>query len=135
MSSFELHTPADLPAIPGFSQVATISPGSRLVWTAGQVAMTAEGAPPAAGDWEAQTRLVMQNLTIALAAGGAGWSDVFELTIYVVEPADLTTVRAVRDEFVNLERPPTSTLVRVAGLFDPAFLVEIEAVAAVLASR
>jgi enamine deaminase RidA (YjgF/YER057c/UK114 family) len=42
-------------------------------------------------------------------------------------------VRAVRDEFVNTERPPTSSLVQVAGLFRPDLLIEIEAVAAVAA--
>ena len=35
---------------------------------------------------------------------------------------------------VNLERPPTSSLVQVAGLFRPDILIEIEAVAAVPAT-
>jgi enamine deaminase RidA (YjgF/YER057c/UK114 family) len=40
-------------------------------------------------------------------------------------------IRAIRDAFVNVERPPTSTLVRVAGLVLPELLIEIEAVACV----
>jgi enamine deaminase RidA (YjgF/YER057c/UK114 family) len=35
----------------------------------------------------------------------------------------------VRDELVDTERPPTSSLVRVAGLVRPELLLEVEAVA------
>jgi enamine deaminase RidA (YjgF/YER057c/UK114 family) len=129
--ALDLQTPADLPAPNGYSHVASVGPGSRLVWTAGQVALGADGAVIGPGDWEAQTRAVMQNLTIALAAGGARWSDVFKLTIYVTDTSALATVRAVRDEFLDPSRPPTSSLVRVAGLFRPDLLIEIEAVAAI----
>jgi enamine deaminase RidA (YjgF/YER057c/UK114 family) len=38
-------------------------------------------------------------------------------------------VRAVRDEFVDTARPPTSSLVQVAALVRPELLIEIEAVA------
>jgi enamine deaminase RidA (YjgF/YER057c/UK114 family) len=37
-------------------------------------------------------------------------------------------VRAIRDEFVDTEHPPASTLVEVSGLFRPEVMVEIEAV-------
>jgi len=48
----------------------------------------------------------------------------------VTDTAELATIRRVRDEFVDTERPPTSTLVRVAGLFRPEVLIEVEVVAA-----
>lgn len=73
-------------------------------------------------------------MTAALEAGGAGWPDVFKLTIFVVDTSALTTVREVRDEFIDLDRPPTSSLVQVVGLFRPDLLIEIEAVAAVPAA-
>jgi enamine deaminase RidA (YjgF/YER057c/UK114 family) len=38
----------------------------------------------------------------------------------------------VRDEFVDGQRPPTSSLVQVAGLILPELLLEVEAVACVL---
>ncbi|MFJ2033842.1 RidA family protein [Streptosporangium sp. NPDC087985] len=131
MTHIGFATPPTLPPANGYSHVATVPPDSRLVWTSGQVPISADGTPAAAGDWEAQTRLVMRNVGAALEAGGATWDDVFKLTIYVVDTSALPTVRAVRDEFVNLERPPTSSLVQVAGLFRPDILIEIEAVAAV----
>ena len=130
MGHVDLRTPKTLPAPNGFSQVASIPAASSLVWTSGQVPITAQGELAPAGDWEAQTRLAMQNVGAALEAGGATWDDVFKLTIFVVDTSELPTVRAVRDEFINLDRPPTSSLVQVAGLVHPQLLIEVEAVAA-----
>ena len=93
--------------------------------------IAADGTLAPAGDWGAQTRQAMHNVGAALAVAGATWDDVFKLTFYVVDTSALATVRAVRDEFINTERPPTSSLVQVAGLFRPDLLIEIEAVAAV----
>jgi enamine deaminase RidA (YjgF/YER057c/UK114 family) len=126
-----LTSPPTLPKPSGYSHVARIPAGSRLVWTSGQIPLDAEGSAAPAGDWEAQTRQVMQNVGAALEAGGATWDDVFKLTIFVVDTSELPTLRAVRNEFVNVERPPASTLVQVAGLARPDILLEIEAVAAV----
>lgn len=130
MTAFELRTPATLPPTAGYSHVAEVAPGSRLVWTSGQVPIAADGSV-VAGDWEAQTRQVMRNVGAALEAGGASWHDVFKLTIYVVDTSALAVVRTVRDEFVDTARPPTSSLVQVAGLFRPDLLIEVEAIAAV----
>ena len=121
-------SPEALPSPPGYSHVVSI-PSGRLVWTSGQVAMDAEGSVIAAGSWENQARAVFANLTTALEAAGAGWADVVKLTFYVVDASELVTIRAVRDEFVDRDRPPTSTLVQVAGLFHPDLLLEVEAVA------
>jgi enamine deaminase RidA (YjgF/YER057c/UK114 family) len=121
-------SPDDLSSPPGYSHVVTI-PAGRLVWTAGQIAMDADGNVIGVGDWERQARLVFQNLTRALEAAGAAWSDVVKVTYFVVDTAGLAAIRAVRDEFVDRARPPTSTLVQVAGLAYPDLLLEVEAVA------
>jgi enamine deaminase RidA (YjgF/YER057c/UK114 family) len=113
----------------GYSNVVTIAPGSRLIWTSGQVAVGPDGVVPTG--WEEQSRQVFRNLGAALETAGATWADVVKLTFYVVGTDELPLVRAVRDEFVNVAAPPTSTLVQVAGLFRPEFLIEVEAVAAV----
>src|SRR6478609_11735163 len=122
----EFVSPPDLPAPFGYSHVVGIPPG-RLVWTSGQVPIDADGLVP--GGWEAQTRLVFWNLGRALAGQGASWPDVVKLTYFVVGVEEIVTVRSVRDEFVETRRPPTSSLVQVAGLFRPDLLIEVEAVA------
>jgi len=121
-------SPADLPPPSGYSHVVSIPPG-RLVWTAGQVAMGPDRAIASAQGWEQQTRMAFTNVGHALRAGGADWADVVKLTLFVVDVSELETIRAVRDEFVDTTRPPTSSLVQVAGLFHPDLLIEVEAVA------
>jgi enamine deaminase RidA (YjgF/YER057c/UK114 family) len=131
MTSIEFASPPTLSTPAGYSHVVSLPASGRLVWTSGQVPIAADATMAPAGDWEAQTRLAFQNVGHALAAGGAAWADVVKLTIFVVDLAGLSTIRAVRDEFVAVERPPTSSLVRVAALFHPDVLIEVEAVACV----
>jgi enamine deaminase RidA (YjgF/YER057c/UK114 family) len=121
-------SPDDLAAAAGYSHAVSI-PAGRLVWTSGQVALDAERNVVAPGDWEAQTRTAFENVGKALRAAGAAWADVVKLAIFVVDVSALETIRAVRDEFVDTARPPTSSLVQVAGLVHPDWLIEVEAVA------
>jgi enamine deaminase RidA (YjgF/YER057c/UK114 family) len=124
----QFRSPDTLPDPPGYSHVVSARP-ARVVWTSGQVAMRADGAAAPPGDWEAQTRLCFENVGRALEAAGATWRDVVKLTYFVVDVTALQTIRAVRDEFVDTENPPASSLVQVAGLFRRDLLIEVEAVA------
>jgi enamine deaminase RidA (YjgF/YER057c/UK114 family) len=121
-------SPQDLPEPAGYSHVVSI-PAGRLVWTSGQVAMGPDRTIDPDAGWEGQTRLAFANAGKALRAAGADWRDVVKLTIFVLDVSELPTIRAVRDEFVDTGRPPTSSLVQVAGLFHPDVLIEVEAVA------
>lgn len=121
-------SPDDLPLPAGYSHVVSI-PAGRLVWTSGQVAMGPDRTIASRQGWEQQTRMAFANVGHALRAAGADWPDVVKLTFFVVDVSALPTIRAVRDEFVDSERPPTSSLVQVAGLFHPDLLIEVEAVA------
>lgn len=128
MTDTQFFTPPTLHQPFGYSHAVSARPG-RVVWTAGQVAIRPDGSTAPAGDWEGQTRLAMQNVGHALAAAGANWSDVVKLTFFVVDVSEFATIRAVRDEFLDAERRPASTLVRVAGLLLPELIIEVEAVA------
>ena len=74
-------------------------------------------------------RQVFENLSAAHEAGGASWRDVVKLNYFLVDVSRVATVRAIRDEYVDTEHPPASTLVEVSRLFRDDVLVEIEAVA------
>jgi len=52
-----------------------------------------------------------------------------KLTVFLTDLADLAVFRDVRDEFLAGGPPPASSLVQVAGLVNPAFRVEVEALA------
>ena len=121
-------SPDTLPPPFGYSQVVD-APASRVVYVSGQVPLDAAGELVGEGDFAAQVRQVFENLTAALAAADATWDDVVKLNYFVRDVGEVASLRAIRDEYVNPERPPASTLVEVSRLFRDEVLVEIEAVA------
>ena len=112
----------------GYSHIVDAA-ASRVIFISGQVPLNTDGDLVGKGDFEAQARQVFANLSAALEAAGAGWSDVVKLNYFLTDIGELATVRAIRDEYVDTERPPASTLVQVSALFSPEAMVEIEAVA------
>ena len=121
-------SPDTLPRPFGYSHVVE-APAGRIVFVSGQVPLDAAGNLVGEGDFAAQVRQVFENLTAALAAADASWSDVVKLNYFVREIGEVAALRAIRDEYVNTEQPPASTLVEVSRLFRDDVLVEIEAVA------
>lgn len=125
--------PPELPEPYGWRQMA-VGTGSRLVFLSGQTARTAGGELTGAGDLAAQAEQAYLNVGAALAAVGGTFDDVVRLTIYVVDWSlpkwdDITAgaKRAAATLGADLVRP--TTLVGVATLAEPEFMVEIEATA------
>ena len=123
-----LVRPAGTPPVNGYSHAVLFS-GPMMV-ISGQVPVDADGNLVGKDDPAAQVRQVFANLGAALAAAGATMAHVVKLTYFVTDMALLPTVRAVRDEFIDVGQPPASSLVQVAGLVSPDFMIEIEALAA-----
>jgi enamine deaminase RidA (YjgF/YER057c/UK114 family) len=119
--------PEGLGVAEGYSH-ATAGTG-RIVAVSGQLAMNAERELVGGSDPLAQSRQVFANLETALRAAGATPADVFKLTIFLTDIADLAAVRAARDEFLGAAPRPASTLVQVTALVVPGACVEIEALA------
>ena len=121
--------PTEIAAPRGYTHVVVAKPG-RIVYIAGQVALDSQGQLVGPGDMRAQLTQVMKNLNAALGAAGASWKDVVKVNWYFVnyKPDLLPMIREVRDQFINTEHPPASTLVGVAALAREDFLVEVEAV-------
>jgi enamine deaminase RidA (YjgF/YER057c/UK114 family) len=109
----------------GYSHVVTGR--GRLVVISGQVAQDSRGELVGPGDAGAQARQVFGNLGRCLAAAGAGFGDVVKFGFFLLDVADLPAVREARDAVIDTARPPASTLVQVAALFAPGYLVEVEA--------
>jgi reactive intermediate/imine deaminase len=121
-------SPPGLPMPNGYSHVV-VAPAGRIVHVSGQVPLDADRELVGAGDVAAQTSQVFENLTTALEAAGASWADVVKLGIFLRDVGAIAAVRSVRDEYVDLERPPASTLVEVSSLFRDDVLVEVDAIA------
>jgi enamine deaminase RidA (YjgF/YER057c/UK114 family) len=110
--------------------VVTVEGAKKLVFCAGQVAADEDGKVLPPDNFEAQAKMVMKNLSNALAAGGAKLSDVTKVTIYIINPHDVAKARDILHDYFG-KNPPGSTLCILRGLANPNFLVEIEAIAAV----
>jgi enamine deaminase RidA (YjgF/YER057c/UK114 family) len=130
--SKEFSSPKTLIPPAGYSHIAKVNRGT-IVYLAGQVASDASGKLVGEGNFEAQAEQVFRNLKIAVEAAGGTMADIVKLNIYLVaevDQAEVPKLRAIRNRYVNTEKPPASTLVVVSRLAQPGWLIEIEAVAA-----
>ena len=120
-----LHSPGT------YSQVV-VARGGRTVYVAGQVSVDEHGDLVAPGDLAGQARQAYANVVTALGAVGAGPANVARIVTYVVgyEPGALRAIRAAREELFE-GAAPASTLIGVAALAAPEYLIEVEAVAVV----
>lgn len=114
----------------GFSHAAVQEAG-RTLHLAGQVAWDAQGALVGPGDLAAQTGQALANLQAVLAAAGATPADVVRLRTYIVghTPDKLGVVLPLIGAFYGAAVPAPNTVIGVATLALPDFLIEIEATA------
>ena len=88
-----------------------------------------DGAPPPPSAYE-QARRCLEIIVAALAEAGASPEDVVRTRVYLTRAADWEEVGRAHGELFGDVRP-ASTMVVVAALLDPRWLVEIEADAVV----
>lgn len=110
----------------GYSQALEVRGHERLLFVSGQTPVAADGTVPEG--FEAQCRLAWRNVEAQLAAAGMSLDNLVMHRTYLADRSHAMANRAVRNE-VLAGREPALTVV-VAGIFDEAWLVEIEAVAA-----
>ncbi|TRW14478.1 RidA family protein [Glacieibacterium frigidum] len=82
------------------------------------------------GGFRTQGEQAFANLRRALEAGGSSLNDVIKVTIFVTDMGNFQEVVALRRQFFS-EPYPADTIAEVKALYDPAVLIEIEAIAAV----
>lgn len=130
MAQISLLRPEGLVQSPAFTHVAVVPPGATTVFIGGQNAVDGNGSLVGGDDAAAQTRQVMKNLHVALAAAGASVQDLVMMTVLFVDGVDLGSAYPVAAAGLAGATPPVVG-VRVAGLAVPGALIEVSAVAAV----
>jgi enamine deaminase RidA (YjgF/YER057c/UK114 family) len=98
-----------------------------VLFVAGQVALDENGQLVGGDDAAAQARQVLVNLKRVIESAGGAMTDVARTTLYLTRLADRGPVGEVREEFFP-SPPPANTLLVVASLAQPQFLVEIDAI-------
>jgi enamine deaminase RidA (YjgF/YER057c/UK114 family) len=123
--------PESLPTPQTYTHVI-VATGSQLVFIAGQEPEDKKGGLVGPGDMAVQARQVFANLGRALAAAGARPDQVTKITIYVVNhrPDYLPVIEEGRVVLFG-DHKPVDTLVGVATLSNPDYLIEVDAIAVI----
>ncbi|MFM9844656.1 MAG: RidA family protein [Dongiaceae bacterium] len=100
---------------------------ARELYMSGQLGERADGS--ISEDFTEQARQVWINIRAILAEGQMAVADIVKITSYIVGRENIRPYVAVHRDEVGEHLPPW-TLVLVAGLGSPSYLVEVEAVAA-----
>jgi reactive intermediate/imine deaminase len=129
-ANFQLLIPSTMPKSVGYSQLAVVTSGT-VVLIAGQVPVDKSGNVVGKDDFRAQIQQVFENLKAAVEAAGGTFNDVVKLNSYFLDLSHVAEYREVRDQYINVRRPPASTAVQVSRLFRPEYLIEVEAIAVV----
>jgi 2-iminobutanoate/2-iminopropanoate deaminase len=118
---------ADAPApVGGYPQAVELTDFKRLLFVSGQIPVRPDGTLPEG--FKAQARQTWANLEAQLRAGGMSLDNLVKVTIFQSDRAHGLDNRAVRREVLG-DRPVALTVV-ITGIFDAAWLLEIEAIAA-----
>jgi enamine deaminase RidA (YjgF/YER057c/UK114 family) len=129
--SIEHLNPEGMLKSPAFSQGIVVPGNARLLVIGGQNGVDSSGQIVAA-DLAGQAEKAVDNLIKVLEAAGAQLEDLVRVGIYVKGDADIRPAfGAWMARWGQRQKPPTVTVLRVAGLGMSAdVLIEIEATAA-----
>jgi 2-iminobutanoate/2-iminopropanoate deaminase len=97
----------------------------KLVFVSGTPAFDGDGKL-AVGDFAAQMKQVMDNVTATLKASGAGWDRVVKTSVLLTRASDFAEMNRIYAAYFPDGKYPARTTVVVAGLPHPDFLLEIE---------
>ena len=115
----------------GYSHVVEATVPGRIVYIAGQMGLDSNGSVVGApGDFKAQARAALQALKAQVEAGGGTMASIVKVNTYLTDIRHRADYGPIREEFFG-KKMPASTLVAVAALAQPEFLIEIEAVAVI----
>lgn len=124
MSVITPSNPKTVPASAGYSQGMVVQGAARRLVLSGQIGVAPDGTVAETG--EAQIAQCFANIRAMLDANGMGVANVVKITTFLTDRALLVPYRAARGAMFS-DHHPASTLLFVAGLADPHYLVEIEA--------
>jgi enamine deaminase RidA (YjgF/YER057c/UK114 family) len=97
------------------------------VFVAGTAPIPPDGSEPPEGAYE-QTRLCFEIILGALERAGARAEDIVQTRVYLVDAGAFDDMARAHGEIFGEIRPVNTTVV-IAGLVDPRWLLEIEALA------
>jgi enamine deaminase RidA (YjgF/YER057c/UK114 family) len=112
----------------GFTQAWRLDGVGSLVLLSGQTGVDADGEVVHADDFQAECRLLFDNIAEVIRQAGGSLEDIFMITVYMTDIGDLPAFTEVEKEFF-VTRLPARTAVGVTALAVTGLRVEVEATA------
>ena len=128
MATIEKYAAKSVYDPPVYSQAVKVSGAQTILYISGQVDYDASGNCAHPGDFAAQTRGVLAALKAQVEVGGGTMANIVKINTYVTDMRYRPEYAKLRTEFFG-PKAPASTMVAVAALAAPEFLIEIEAIA------
>ena len=130
MPTIEKFSAPGLFDAPTYSQGVKVSQAQTILFLSGQVAYTDEGRPAFRGDFTAQARGAYEAIKALVESQGGTMNNVVKITTYLTDMRYRVDLPPIREEFFG-KKGPASTLVGVAALAHPDWMIEIEAIAVI----
>jgi 2-iminobutanoate/2-iminopropanoate deaminase len=126
MKRRSINSPDAPQPIGSYAQAVETTAADRTLYISGQIPVTADGKVPE--DFQSQCRLAWANVEAQLRAAGMSLDNLVKVTTFLSDRRYGLENRAVRQAVLG-DRRPALTVV-ITGIFDEAWLLEIEAIAA-----
>jgi enamine deaminase RidA (YjgF/YER057c/UK114 family) len=108
-----------------YAQAALVTDPSRILYISGQVPETADGTVPVGFD--AQCRLAWHNVLGVLSQAGMTMRNLAKVTVFLSDRQFREANAHIRHEILGGHSPALTVI--ITGIYDEAWLLEIEAVA------
>jgi len=128
MAEIQKFCPPGLYDPPGYSQGIKVTNAQTILFLAGQVPYAPDGGVAHVGDFLGQARQVFGAVKMLVEAAGGTLANVVKITTFLTDVRYRADFRVVRDEYFGV-RGPASTMIQVASLSHPDYMIELEAIA------
>lgn len=116
----------DAPAPSGsYSQAVEAIRPQRVLYISGQIPVTGDGRVPP--DFASQGRLVWRNVKAQLRAAGMSLDHLVKVTTFLGDRRHAAANSAIRQEVLGHRKPALTVI--ISGIYDPVWLLEVEAIA------
>ncbi|WP_293884069.1 RidA family protein [Sphingomonas sp.] len=114
------------PPLGAYSHAVSTRGTGRTLYVSGQLGISLEGKTPRT--FAEQASQCWRNIVAILAADGMTIHDSVKITTYLTDIGNARSLASIREPFLQGARP-ASTLIAVAALVMPEWLIEVEAIA------
>jgi enamine deaminase RidA (YjgF/YER057c/UK114 family) len=113
-------------AVGGYAQALEVTGATRFLFVSGQIPLRLDGVLPR--DFAGQARQVWAHVRAQLQAAGMDIANIVRVTTYLSDRMHARENREIREDVLGSHTPALTVI--IADIFDPAWLLEIEVVAA-----